>query len=284
MILCAPFIKVGAFSVIMSAVPKGVALDVVTRWRPEEVAAGISDLAAYDVARSRENTSFRLLDALHAKLYVADDGCLVGSANLTGAALGWSDRPNIEVLVTASTSDQPIAQLLTRLAHAEPATLAIRDEIAALAAGIQTVSLLPDEPAAIDVSARRVTWLPRCAAPEKLFSIYRRPASGDVGASVAEDGSADIKDLGVPLGLERDAFYQFVAMTLDDFPAIAAVQARIAGKLNDADGVSLIRELHPELDNQDAGRQWHILREWIREFYDHRFEVAPESFVLRIKS
>ncbi len=283
-VLCAPFIKVGAFRVVMSAVPKGVHLEIVTRWRPEEVAAGVSDLGVYDWAITRENTSLKLSDALHAKLYVSDDKCLVGSANLTGAALGWSDRPNIEVLVPATTSDAPISQLLSRLAYAEPATLAIRDEIAALAASIRTVPLLPDEPVDVDVSALRAVWLPRCAAPEKLFSIYRQAPAREVGAGAAEDGAADIKDLGVPDGLEKDAFYEYVSVTLDRFPAIAAVLNRIPGKLNDADGIRLVHELHPGLDSDDAGRQWHILREWIREFYASRFEVAPESFVLRIKS
>ena len=42
--------------------------------------------------------SFRLHPSLHAKFYRIDDVVLIGSANLTSSAMGWSEQPNLEIL------------------------------------------------------------------------------------------------------------------------------------------------------------------------------------------
>ena len=88
--LCAPFIKEKVLQTILEVVPEPVPVQIVTRWRAKEVAAGISDLEVFHIAKERSNTTLALLDDLHAKLYLADEQCLVGSANLTGRGLGWA--------------------------------------------------------------------------------------------------------------------------------------------------------------------------------------------------
>ena len=45
-LLCAPFIKAGVLKRLLTVIPASVTLDIVTRWRPEEIAAGVSDLEA----------------------------------------------------------------------------------------------------------------------------------------------------------------------------------------------------------------------------------------------
>lgn len=39
--------------------------------------------------------------SLHAKFYRIDDVVLIGSANLTSSAMGWSQQPNLEILCQA---------------------------------------------------------------------------------------------------------------------------------------------------------------------------------------
>ena len=121
-LLCAPFIKERVFTTLLNVIPASVSVRVVTRWKAAEVATGLSDLAVFDVANERPRTEVCLLNALHAKLYMADDKCLVGSANLTAAALGWRPRSNLEVLVSAKRSDPDVSVLLQKLALATPAT------------------------------------------------------------------------------------------------------------------------------------------------------------------
>ena len=98
--IVAPFIKTDALRSLLETIPPNVQLRCVTRWRPTEVAAGVSDLEILDLLRERGTFELLLVDRLHAKLYVADDRCLAGSANVTLSALGeTTGAGNIEVLI-----------------------------------------------------------------------------------------------------------------------------------------------------------------------------------------
>ena len=107
-LLCAPFIKLGVAKRLLSAIGPDVAVEIITRWHAEEIAAGVSDLAVFDLSVSRPGVTMRLLDNLHAKLYVSDDLLLAGSANLTATALGWCDDPNLELLMPVSENDEAV--------------------------------------------------------------------------------------------------------------------------------------------------------------------------------
>ena len=54
--------------------------------------------------------------------------------------------------------------------------------------------------------------------------------------------------------------------------------------LSDTDGIERIKEVRPDLSEQDVRTQWRIVREWIGIFFEDQFEVAPESFILRLRS
>src|SRR6478752_6932644 len=97
-VMCAPFAKESVVSKVLSAVPKGVRIQLFTRWRPDEVAAGVSDTRVLSVVRSRGGAVY-LYDRLHAKYYRNENDALIGSANLTATALGWGSNPNLELLV-----------------------------------------------------------------------------------------------------------------------------------------------------------------------------------------
>lgn len=116
---------------LLSVVADDVMVRLVTLWRAVEMAASVSDLGVFEVAKRRSRTDVLLLNDLHAKLFVADERCLVGAANLTGAALGWSEFSNVELLVSVPVQNEDVAVLLQQLEAAEPATLAKMFEIEA---------------------------------------------------------------------------------------------------------------------------------------------------------
>ena len=76
-----------------------------TRWRLADLLAGVADLGVYDAAVAKGAHLYLRYD-LHAKLFVADDRCLVGSANVTDTALGWRSPENLELLVTVLRSER----------------------------------------------------------------------------------------------------------------------------------------------------------------------------------
>ena len=283
-VLCAPFIKAKVLRTILSVVPAVVPVRIITRWRATEVAAGISDLEVMQIANERPNTELRLLDDLHAKLYVADDLCLVGSANLTATALGWSKRSNIELLISAKPTDSDIALLLERLEESEPATEEVRSEVQKRAATLNVT--LFDEGLEVtgDAAARRLAWLPRCAAPDKLYEIYQNSATTVVVEGTRDDGLADLRDLQVRNGLELREFNNAVRKTLLLMPAFARIIDEVPQGITDASGIGLVENARPDLAGQDAQVQWRFIRDWIQTFFGNEFEVAPESFVIRLRA
>lgn len=280
-VLCAPFMKARVLETLLSVVGDDVMVRLVTRWRAVEVAAGVSDLGIFEVANRRARTELLLLNDLHAKLFVADERCLVGSANLTGAALGWSEFSNVELLVSVPVQNEDVAVLLQQLEAAEPATLAKRSEIEREAAALEAGTWAEGSPVTAEDRSRG--WLPRCAAPDRLFDIYEKPDTPRVAAEARQDGLADLKDLRIPTGLSRDRFMEAVAAALRRVPSIARILEEVPGVIRDKRGVELVEGVDPAGSRDDAALQWRIVRDWIGLFFADEFEVAPESFVTRLR-
>lgn len=282
-LLCAPFIKARVLSVLLSVVPAYVPVKVITRWRASEIAAGVSDLESFEVVNERPNTELKLLDDLHAKLYLVDEQCLVGSANLTGSALSWSERPNIELLVPASPTATDIVFLLTRLDWAEAATFAVRSAMELAAARIRTETLDEGQELVGEEILRRLPWLPHCAAPSRLYEVYQNPSTEGVVEGTRDDALRDLRDLQISPGVSETDFKVLVRDTLLRMPAFAYVVGRIPEGITDVDGVGLMEKERPDMGTEDARMQWRIVRDWIGFFFDDRFEVAAESFITRLK-
>lgn len=283
-LLCAPFIKVGALRAVLSVIGETASVRIVTRWRAAEVAAGISDLEVFELANGRPNTELALLDDLHAKLYLADDDGLAGSANVTAAALGWAEKSNVELLLPVKRSEPDVARLLRRLERAEPATYAMRSAVEAEAAALGTMPLDEGQDVSADMEdVGKYAWLPRCAAPGRLRAIYDDPRTTAVVEGTREDGLADLRDLHIPSGLSPEEFEEAVRDTLLLMPAFKRVIDRIPQGLTDSAGVALVSEVRPDLTESNPALQWRIVRDWISEFFRDEFEVAPESFVTRLR-
>ena len=120
----APFIKIDALRSLIEVIPAGSHLRCVSRWLPREIAAGVSDPEILDLLEVRGSFSLSLVDRLHAKLYIAGDRCLAGSANITLAGLGEGGGcGNIETLVETAIDDPGIAATIEEIDRAErPAT------------------------------------------------------------------------------------------------------------------------------------------------------------------
>lgn len=279
-LICAPFIKAGVLTSLLQAVPSPISVRVVTRWIPVEIAVGVSDLEVFDVVAARPGAKLELLDRLHAKIYVADSVALVGSANLTGAALGWSSKPNLELLTPLVVTDEAVHRCLDQLDEARPATVEERDRVRELADKIKVpeLDLVSDSTS----TAPAVLWLPQLAAPARLYQAYVPQTRDRVTSSVLEAALSDLDALGIPDGLAEPAFRQAVADAFERMPAVQRLLVAAADDLRDADGADIIRQM-PVEKALDAEQQWLIVREWMTSFLSDRYEIAPASFVVRLK-
>lgn len=278
-VLCAPFIKAGVLQRLVSVLSHDVVLDVVTRWHPREVAAGVSDLEVFDIIADRPQSRLRLLDNLHAKLYISDNRFLAGSANLTATALGWCDTPNLELLVPVSFDDGSVRQCLEEIERARIATAEEKDTVRKAASHIPALPL-PLSAAVVEQMA--VLWLPRSAAPARLFQAYRPQDRERLTTDNLEAADYDLKALGIPSGLNHQAFVHEVGKRLGEMPAVAAILKAAESDLSDDAATTLINTLVPNSD-MPASVGWLIVREWLTVFMGDRYEIAPQSYITRPK-
>jgi hypothetical protein len=279
-LLCAPFIKTTVLKALLDCVSDGVSVRIVTRWIPEEIAAGVSDLGVFDLVQAREKCSLQLLNNLHAKVYLADDDVLVGSANLTGRALGWSSSPNVEILTRVSASDNSVGRCLAALENARPATKEEMERIRQLVDAMQSPPL-PEGAEADGAIAR--PWLPTLGAPSRLFEAYVPQARGRLTQPIVDAADVDLKALDIRTGLSQDEFKEAVKVGLRTMTATKRILEAARSDLSDAAGADLVKELSSS-DDMSPQVQWAIVREWITYFLGAEFEIAPQSFIVRQRS
>lgn len=286
-LICAPFIKKAALRVLMDVVQDNVRVSVITRWRPDEIARGVSDLSAFEIIRERPNSEMRILDRLHAKLYVGDRECLMGSANVTLSALGWSSTPNVELLSYVDYEDRSVQSLIRRVAVAPRATYQMQQEVAEAAERYEISNLtsastenLSDQ----EIATLSEPWMPKCSAPGKLYSVYKDSNTKVITEDTKRDAEDDLRAISPPNGLNEGEFKDYIANAIREFPSLAKILERIPGRLSDGDAIDLVQVLHPDLSADLAKKQWTIIRDWIDVFLSDQYEVAPQSFVVRLKT
>lgn len=276
LLLVAPFIKQPVITRLFDAVEKDVSVVVYTRWRPDEVAAGVSDLEVFEVVAGRPGASLWLCNDLHAKYYRSDARVLVGSANLTAAALGWSPRSNLEILVESFFSDELHGAfervLMSRSVRATVEARAFVERAVALIPQRENIGFdqryAEESPLETDDQA---SWLPVMRHPEALYRAYAGRVA-ELAIAGREQSARDLEALELPLGLTADAFRVFVASILVQVPIVVAVDGylerpRRFGEMRDFVG----RQLATMGVTRDASEAWQTLMRWLLHFLPDRY-------------
>lgn len=286
-LLCAPFIKLDALRRVVESVSSEVTLHCITRWRPDEIVAGVSDLEVWPLLRDRGHSSLWLCASLHAKYYRADTNCLVGSANITAAALGWAAQPNLELLVPVSHEDPAVAEFESWVfAVSAEVDDSIYDQmvgiVQAISAQVQQVSCQLEPIGRLDVcgncgplSQPNPYWLPSLRNPEELFLAYSDNLDRLSSAS-QEAATNDLAALVVTPGLPREAFEAYVGALLLQQPAIRKVDALVATPQRFGAVRDTIASMVPEdqAAGFDADRAWQTLMRWLRHFLPDRYGLS----------
>ena len=262
--IIAPFIKVNALRSLLEEIPDTASLRCVTRWLPQEVAAGVSDPEIFEVLRQRGSFSLFLADRLHAKLYIADDRCLAGSANVTQAGLGESaNAHNIEVLIETTVDDPAIIETLDAIEkEAIPATSAMADIVRCLA---DALGDFPDQE-----NGRNKVWHPISRQPGHAFRFYAAPArAGRFVSSADRLVLLDIAKSNLQPGLTEKEFREAIRTLLAAIPVSRTI-------LNTSTDYLLTRaEVSPYLEEiateeYRAPQLWQAFVSWMSYFYDDR--------------
>lgn len=274
--IVAPFIKAARLEAMLKTVAPGVEVIVTTRWRAAEVAAGVSDLDVLDVCQSA-GASLRLMDRLHAKLYVADrSAALVGSANMTGMGLGCSASPNLEILVAVKPSARSLIMTLATIdAESRPATQVERDSIAAAALEIAVPPPAPHDVANPDMNT---LWLPEFRSPDRLQAVYSRIGSSD--DEEAPDAAAlnDMVTLGLPCDLGPGDFTGFVQARLRASETVRNLDPLLAVPRRFGELTGWIGELRPQASRDERQRLAQTLIRWLVHFDGGRYRLDTPGY------
>lgn len=285
LLIVSPFIKVNTLKRLLSSVGDDVRVDCVTRWRLDEIMVGVSDLEVWDLLRTRSNASLSLRMNLHAKYYRGDDNCLVGSANVTDAALGWSVAPNLELLIpspdnqdfenelfagTVKVTDALYEQYKTAVENcpkiAFPANPTFQPD---LPENVTQISSPTDEYIAVQPISIE-TWLPTTRYPESLYSAYAGQLD-KLTTAAREAAVADLAVLSIPIGFSEKTFNLFVATALVQMPVIYQVDCFVEKPRRFGAVRDLIKQI-TGVGKTEADTAWQTLMRWLLYFLPNTYE------------
>lgn len=268
--IIAPFVKAKALHSLLEMVRNDVHVRCVTRWLPKEVAAGVSDLEVLDILEERGNSELVLVDRLHAKLYIADKQCLVGSANTTLSGFGEARDSNVEVLVESTVADTGVKAALNEINASErPATRSTLEAVRRLADSLPATFL--DEGGA---------WFPTSRQPMRAYKFYKNPPGGE--GSVADRLlTQDVARANLPPELSEAEFNEEIRTLLAAMPIareiLAATDDRILTRTDAYSYLSM-----REGEHFTANDLWLAFVKWMAHFHaDKLMEQEITEIALR---
>lgn len=287
--LVAPFVKAHILQRLLECIEPMVAVRLITRWNPLEIQAGVSDLSVWPLIDGRKNSSLYLCSHLHAKYFRADKACFIGSANLTGRALGWSKQANLELLVELDSQSFGLAEfeemaLANSVLVDESIYQKTKDAINSLPKDLFFISheYLKYEQAvhtdSEDIQALPAHWLPITRFPDVLFRAY----SGDIGnlsSASKQMAGIDLAFLRITPGLNKSAFNFCVGAALLQSPIIAQIDQFLTSPQRFGAVTAFMKSLPcSNHSNFDASHSWQTLIRWFLYFLPDRYSQINSSY------
>ena len=282
LVLVSPFIKERVLSRLLARIQvQEVRVTCVTRWLPQEIAAGVSDLDIWKHFRESDRRSLLLRQDLHAKYYRADERCLVGSANLTGAALGYSAAPNLEILVPCVMGGPGLQLFEEELLLG---AIQVDDEVAD---GTRLlVDLLPPvwsieaEDPAVEVAAPEPRgllhdWTPGLRQPEDLYIAYLQD-NDSLSEAARAAGARDLAVLRIAPGLDEKTFKVAVGQALLRTPQVRRIDLFISQPRRFGEVRDLLKG--DVLVGESPNRRWQTLFRWLMYFLPERYNYGRPGY------
>ena len=285
-VIAAPYIKLPSIKRALSQVPASVTECIcVTRWLPEDIAAGACDLEIFDALADVPGGRLLVHPHLHAKYY-ADGVCtLVGSANLTARGLGWQTPSNVELLVSLPQEFPGLLDWESMLLRsAVLATEELRDQIRASADELKRAypwQHVPDVGDEGEEEAGTGLWFPRCPVPERLWGVYRGRGADTMVCSAYEAARADLAALAPPQGLTEDWFTAYIAGILRQMPTLVEIDKLAATGLTDAGAHDFLADSFGHgTEEIDPDQAWCVIKKWLTHFFPEAYRLETDQEVL----
>lgn len=283
-LLVAPYIKASACARLLASIPKTIELNCVTRWRPADIMAGVSDLEVFRVV-DKHGGNFWLRQDLHAKYFRGDENVLLGSANLTSTALGWSPKPNLELLIDTNLEMEGLQDFENTLFEAAIqvdenlyktfSETAKNWKLNAPLENHQDVVL--EEYVFSNPQLRLECWIPACRSPADLFRIYQPFEADFLPTETLQSGKLDLAILQPPPRLTADQFKNVIAVSLLATPVFNAIDRFIIEPRRFGEVREYLQQ-KLSLSYEQAGRAWQTLIRWMRCFLLERYDYKKPNY------
>ncbi|UVC19385.1 phospholipase D-like domain-containing protein [Mesorhizobium onobrychidis] len=278
LVIVAPFVKLAALRALLEATPANVEIVLYTRWRPDEIARGVSDTEILALVEKRGGTVW-LLDALHAKIFLVDGHhALVGSANVTAAGLGLSRSPNFEILTPVAMHSGAAASLVQDLrARSQRATPEIAASVE-LAAALLTLPEGPFDPdAQDDIIGASSKWVPRFRSPDRLYDLYR-DEDWQISSKPGDPALCDLLWLQLPKGLDRAAFDSHVRRRLLASSPIRVLDESLSEPRRFGALTNALQGVMPEMNHEELQAMLQLLLRWMLYFAPDLYELDTPNY------
>ena len=285
-LIAAPFVKRSSLASLLDGIPNEIQVDIVTQWRPIDFAFGVSDLAVFELALER-NASLFLRDKLHAKLFVADEMCLVGSANVTHAALGWSDSANLELLVPVSRNNVRIQQfeeeLKTNLVEVTPEIKEIFSTLVEKIRNLPDMNPVREIDIATDYSLP-MDWYTLIRNPEELFLVYLDSGEFDTSYGIGQEMFIELTKFSIPPGLDAVGFNAWIASAIVKTPLVNHVIRLLEEQkeISEEEFSKLLSKVNIHHDQVDSSDVMEALKRWLKYFLGYRVKVKTDKVKLSV--
>ena len=218
-VVAAPYIKVGPLTEVMDQLGSGASLDCFTRWTPQDIQSGVSDLECRTTVVERGG-SFKLHNRLHAKYYRFDDRVLIGSANMTAAGLSYLRHGNLEILCEPGPPFAPAAfeaELKRESSEVSDDDFRVWQQCPVIEWG--------EAPWTEELTESSLNeWKPQTRNPAYLWLCYSGAEEDIVSAEQRTLATMDLQALGVPQGLMSESFNDWIRLSLRASPFIDSVR------------------------------------------------------------
>ena len=271
-VLIAPFIKEPVIKRLLAACEQVNDITVVTRWRAEEIAAGVSDLSVLPLL-NHHNIQLRLLDKLHAKYYRADFRCLVGSANLTMAGLGWGPNANIEILESID-SERMISFERLVLDTSTAATTEIYDHQQEMAELIRSKNelIIHDEEIYITAKSEKDVWYPTENSVDDFLKTYEE------ALEISSESTVLIGGLNLPR-LTTDRLEKQLIFFIASHPFLVQLEQLISdSKMHRFGEMRYLSRNYYQTSQEIATGIWNNWMQWLLRLFPERYQdESPAS-------
>ncbi len=286
LVIVAPYIKTATLrSVIEEISSDSTPLTCVTRWLPQDIAAGVCDLEILDIITEFPRGKLLVHPHLHAKYYRGDRRCLVGSANLTSRGLGWTTPANVELLVELPADFNSLREWETALLEAAiPATQELKKNIRREADRLiadGALSRPPEVDQSTDTEALTSQWVPRCPVPDRLWDVCCKRELETMITTTRQTAQEDLAALAVPIGLTKSLFEAYIIGILKQMPLIVEIDDLASHGLSDSQARRFLEDRLGDAMPYPVDETWRILKTWLTYFLSqtYRLEVRQEVLV-----